>query len=786
MRTDVSGDPSFRELLDRVREASLAAFAHQDVPFERLVEDLTPERSLARHPLFQVMLEPCTADQDTEAFTPLAGLDTSALRLESSAAKVDLAFAVSRGGADSGLRGALTYAADLFDEASAVLLVERLVHVLETVLTSPDVSTDRVEVLAAGERRHVLEEWNDTAGAAPRASLPVLFEERVAAVPDAVAVVCGGESLSYAELDARVNRVARLLVSRGVGVESRVVVALPRSVDALVGLLAVQKAGGAYVPVDPGYPAERIAQVVGDSSPVLMLSASDALDSSVVSAAGVPVVFLDDAGVVAELAGLSPVSLGVVPDLLSAAYVIYTSGSTGRPKGVVVPHRGVVGVLAALDGVVGADRVLAVTTFAFDIAVVELFAPLVSGGCVVIAPSDVVADAELLVRLAVESGVSVIQATPSLWREVVAVSGGRLGTVRGLVGGEALPGEVASAMVGELASVVNVYGPTETTVWSTSSQVTGGSMSSIGVPLAGEAVFVLDEWLRPVPVGVRGELYVAGAGVVRGYFGRADLTAERFVACPWDAGRRMYRTGDVVRWRAEGVLEYVGRSDAQVKVRGFRIELAEVESGLLDVGGVGRAVAVVNDGVLIGYVVSEPGVVLSASGVREGLRSRLPEYMVPSVVVVLDAVPLTPNGKVDRKALPAPEEVAGSGSRVARSPREEILCGLFGEVLGRVAVGIDEGFFDLGGHSLLATRLVSRIRAVLGVEVSIRDLFENPTVAGLGRVSGFGWRGASRVDGGGASCPGSVVVRAAAVVVPAPSGRPVGHLQHSAGPALVG
>ncbi|MFD5430042.1 amino acid adenylation domain-containing protein, partial [Streptomyces sp. NPDC127084] len=622
----------------------------------------------------------------------------------------------------------LSYRQELLDETTARTLGERLLRVLRTLAGDTATPVGRLDVLEQRERT-LPAAHRGPVTPVPVKSLPVLFEERVRLVPGAPAVVCGDVGLSYGELDGRVNRLARWLVSRGVGVESRVVVALPRSVDVVVALLAVLKAGGAYVPVDPGYPAERILHVVEDAAPVLVLSVSGALDG--VITADVPVVLLDDAGVEAELDRLSVSSLGVVPELSSAAYVIYTSGSTGRPKGVVVPHGGVVNVLAGLRHVVAADRVLAVTTFAFDIAVVELFAPLVSGGCVVVAPSEVVADAELLVGLAVRSGVSVMQATPSLWREVVEVAGGRLSGVRGLVGGEALPGEVASLLVGELSSVVNVYGPTETTVWSTSAAVTAGGPVSIGGPLANQRVFVLDEWLRPVPVGVRGELYIAGAGVVRGYHGRADLTAERFVACPWGGGR-MYRTGDVVRWSAQGVLEFVGRADAQVKVRGFRIELGEVESGLLAVEGVARAVAVVDGGVLVGYVVAEAGSVLEGSAVRGSVRSRLPEYMVPAVVVVLDAVPLTPNGKVDRRALPAPDfAVSGVRSRLARTPREEILCGLFSEVLGRPVGGVDDSFFDLGGHSLLATRLVSRLRSVLGVEVSIRELFETPTVAGL-------------------------------------------------------
>ncbi len=743
LRTDVSGDPTFRELVARVRETDLEAYAHQDLPFERLVEILNPERSLSRHPLFQVMLilnNQTPAGVESNA----SHLDVSEIRATHDAARFDLTFEFAQMDPENGLRGGLTFALDVFERWSAELLAERLVWLLGVLVGSPDVPVGGLDVLVPGERGRVLEGWNDTAAEAPEASLVGLFEEQVRCASGAVAVECGGEAVSYGELDGRANRLARFLRLLGVGGESRVVVALPRSVDAVVAFLGVLKAGGTYVPVDPSYPVERIAFVVGDCVPSVVISVSGA---GVAGCGGVPVVLLDDPVVVSRLGEVSSGSLGVVSGREQAAYVLYTSGSTGRPKGVVVSQGGVVNVLAGLRGVVGSGsgRVLALTTFAFDIAVLELFGPLTAGGCVVLASSEVVGDAGLLVDLVVSSGVSVVQATPSLWREILAVAGDRLKHVHALVGGEALPGDVAGLLVGSVASVVNVYGPTETTVWSTSGVVVSGSDVFIGRPLANTRVFVLDAFLRPVPVGVAGELYVAGAGVARGYWGRSDVTAERFVACPFGGvGERMYRTGDVVRWRDAGVLEYVGRVDDQVKVRGFRIELGEVEAALAGCAGVARAVAVVREDTagdrrLVAGVLPEDGMILDLSAVRAQVGRRLPDYMIPALVV-LDEVPLTPNGKVDRRALPEPrvEAVAGRGPR---SPREDVLCGLFAEVLGVPAVGIDDDFFALGGHSLLATRLVGRVRAVLGVELSVRQLFEAPTVAGLDGVLDGAGRG---------------------------------------------
>ncbi|MFE0654760.1 amino acid adenylation domain-containing protein, partial [Streptomyces sp. NPDC059534] len=419
--------------------------------------------------------------------------------------------------------------------------------------------------------------------------------------------------------------------------------------------------------------------------------------------------------------------------------VLYTSGSTGRPKGVVVPHGALSNFLWSMGSQVGlsaGEKWLAVTTFGFDISLLEVFLPLVSGAVVVVADRDVVRDPVALGRLVRAEGVSVMQATPSLWRALLESDPGAAEDLRILVGGEALDGQLASALTGAGVSVWNMYGPTETTIWSTSALLAEDGGTPIGGPIANTRVYVLDGRLRLVPAGVAGELYIAGDGVARGYLGRPGLTSERFVADPFvPEGSRMYRTGDLVRWTDAGVLEFVGRVDDQVKVRGYRIELGEVESALSQADGVARAVAMVREDApgdrrLVGYVVPVEGITLDGEAVRRSIATLLPEYMVPSAVVVLESVPLTPNGKTDRKALPAPT-ASGAVRREARSAQEDILCGLFAEILGLSRVGIDDSFFDLGGHSLLATRLISRIRSVLGVELPVRALFETPTVAAL-------------------------------------------------------
>ncbi|MFC3576822.1 non-ribosomal peptide synthetase [Streptomyces yaanensis] len=740
LRTDLSGDPTFSELLGRVRETGWEAFAHQDVPFEKLVEELAPTRSLARHPLFQVMLtmEDGAVPVQDPAALPVAAVQSGV------AAKVDLEASAGElfdaDGVAAGLRGQLIGASDLFDVGSLQRIAVRWERILAEVTADPQRRLSQVEILGADELRQLLEygDGSDTAVAA--ATLPELFAEQVARTPDGLALVAGGAELSYTELDARANRLARLLIARGAGPESLVGVCLERDADAVVALLAVLKAGAAYVPLDPGYPTDRIAFMVEDAAPVVVLASAATADS-------LPghVVVLDDPAVRAELVALgtgAPSGIALRPE--HPAYVIYTSGSTGRPKGVVVEHRSVVNLLAwAAAEFGGSDfsRVLLSTSFNFDVSVFELFGPLVSGGSV-----EIVED--LLALVDADHGpwdISLVSGVPSAFAQITG--SGRLtarpGTV--VLAGEALTAGEIAGIRGALPGVrvANIYGPTEATVYSTAWYAEGDveGIVPIGRPVSNARVFVLDSALRPVPVGVAGELYLAGAGLARGYLGRAGLSAERFIACPFGSGERMYRTGDLVRWSAEGEVEYLGRADEQVKVRGFRIELGEVQAVVAAQPGVGQAVVVVREDVpgdkrLVAYVVPAPGGDAEAlpDAVREFTGSRLPAYMVPSAVVLLDALPLSVNGKLDRKALPTPDYAPGVG-RAPATAREEILCEVFAEVLGLEHVGVDDDFFALGGHSLLAIRLVE-VLGVRGVSVAVRALFQTPTPAGLALAAG--------------------------------------------------
>ncbi|WP_406289326.1 non-ribosomal peptide synthetase [Embleya sp. NBC_00896] len=723
VRVDLSGDPSFTDVLRQVRNKALAAYEHQDVPFELLVELINPDRSTAYQPLFQML----SAWQNFERQTlELPGLEVEFQQALTSTTQVDLYFSMITDGSGT-VQGDIQYATHLFDRDTIEAMAVRFASVLEQLVADPGVCVGDVDVLRAGERERLVGEVNDTVEPTLEPGLEEALRRQVQATPEALALIGEEESLTYQELDARSNRLAHWLVDRGVRAESLVAVCLPRSVELVVALLAVLKAGGAYVPVDPDYPRSRIDYVLEHSDPVLVLDA-DVLAGA--DCSGYP--------------GSAP-EVVVRPE--NAAYVIYTSGSTGTPKGVAVPRGALANYLATTQRrlrLSSADRMLFNTTVSFDIAGTELYLPLISGAAMVVAGKDTVTDPSAVAALMRRHEVTVVQATPAFWQMLLTSRPNAAEGLRIMVGGEALPVRLAEMLADQAAEVSNWYGPTETTIWSTMAPVKAGAgVPVIGTPIGNTQVYVLDSRLCPVPRGVQGELYIAGDGVARGYQSRPELTAERFVACPFGpAGARMYRTGDLVRWDRNGRLEYIARSDFQVKIRGFRIELGEIEHALAEHPGVAQAVVVVREDQegekrILGYVVpaADAAVADESTGpllaeLSEYLRGRLPDYMVPSAVIPLSEIPLTPNGKLDRRALPS-EHRNTVGSREPRNSHEEKLCSLFGKLLGLERVGIDDNFFELGGHSLMATRLSAAIRKQFDVGMPMTTIIKYPTVAEL-------------------------------------------------------
>ncbi|MBL3668917.1 amino acid adenylation domain-containing protein [Streptomyces sp. M2CJ-2] len=736
LRTDVSGDPTFRELVERVREADLAAYAHQDVPFERLVEVLNPARSLARHPLFQVML---SFQNNAEAALELPGVRTAARPVALDASNFDLSVALEErhaaDGSPAGIDGGVEYATDLFDRETAEELAARLARLLEAVTADPDRPVGSAEILDAAERERILVEWNDTALATAPATLPELFEAQAARTPDATALVFHDTWLSFAELNAWANRLAHHLVGQGVGPEQLVAISLPRSVESIVALLAIMKAGAAYVPVDPDYPADRIAHMLTDSAPAVVLRDLAQVRDLPERLSGAD---LTDADRLAPLTPSHP------------AYVIYTSGSTGRPKGVIIEHRSIVNLFRAhlerlhapeLEAAGRRYRVALQAALSFDASLDPLIWA-VGGHELHLIDDDTRHDAAAYVEYVQRAGIDMLDITPSHFQQLMEhglLRDGKPAPRLVGLGGEA----TGEALWEELRQVpglttYNLYGPTEFTVDALGARFDESDRPVVGRPLANGRAYVLDAALRPVPPGVPGELYLAGVQLARGYLNRPGLTAERFVADPFGGpGERMYRTGDLARWTRDGLIDYLGRVDDQVKLRGFRIELGEIEAALAAHPAMGQVAVIVREdrpGIrqLVAYAVAAPGhTVPEAAELRTHLAGQLPEYMVPAAFVALDALPLNPNGKLDRKALPVPDAEALTTGREPRTAQEKKLCGLFAEVLGLEKVGIDDSFFDLGGHSLLATRLVSRIRTALGAELPVRALFEAPTVAAL-------------------------------------------------------
>jgi amino acid adenylation domain-containing protein len=741
LRTRFPEGLTFRELLGQVREVCLGAYAHQDLPFEKLVEELQPERTLSHSPIFQVMLDLQNAPMRD---MHLQGLRLTPLPFDSRMAKFDLT--LTMGETDGRLSGLLEYNADLFEAATAGRMAGHFPRLLEAAASNPGEQVSRLPLLREAEREQILFEWNDTqTNYETTRCIHELFERQAAATPDTVALVSQGERLSYRELDERADQLAQHLRRLGVGPETLVGIRLARSVEAVVAILGVLKAGGAYLPLDLKQPPERISFMLADAGAKLLLTRE--LLSAEMSPQKTQVIYLDkEWPAIADESAENPEGTALADN---PAYLIYTSGSTGRPKGVMVSHRNLAhSTLARLSFYrEPVKSFLLLSPFAFDSSVAGLFWTLCGGGTLVIPEEDSLQDPSHLAELIERHSVSHLLGLPSLYELILQQADARqLASLRTLiVAGEPCPARLVARHYETLpqASLFNEYGPTEATVWSSVHHCRPSDAQGlvpIGRPVANTRIHLLDSELQPMPVGVTGEVYIGGGGRARGYLNHPALTAERFIPDPFsrEPGARLYRTGDLARYLRDGEIEFVGRNDFQVKVRGHRIELGEIELALAQHPGVKEAVVLARekadgDKRLMAYVVLNRAEAATARQLREFLKGKLPEYMLPSGFVFLDALPLTATGKVDRGALPPEETGAGSdeGYLAPRTALEEVLCRLFCEVLGRERVGVRDSFFELGGHSLLATQVVSRVRGALGVELPLRRLFGSPTAEGL-------------------------------------------------------
>ena len=760
LRFDTSGAPTFRELLGRVGRTVLAALSHQDLPFDQVVEAVNPARSLARHPLFQVMLVMQAVGGHR---FDMPGLEVEVAEADTGTAKFDLLLSFTEqyrdangtAGGCAGIEGTLEYATDLFDQGGAQRILDRFLRLLQAAVAAPDRPVTGIDLLTADERELVLSGWNATGRELPSATLPELLLARAVSTPGRCAVVSGDTRLDYAQLHARANRLARALVARGIGPESYVAVLLPRSADLIVAMLAVLKAGAAYLPVDPAYPADRIAYILADAGPALLITTRELAPADPPCALLLP----DAPEGAAEVAAQPETALGpheLVSPLLpmTPSYVIYTSGSTGRPKGVVMTSLALVNLLCwnaeAIRGPRG-ERVAQFSAISFDASEHEVLSALLGGRTICVPDEETRLDPQQLAAWVDEQGIGELFVPDLVLNavyEAAAARSLRLPALRHVMqAGEALQlTEEVRAFHRRQPDVLlhNHYGPSEThvvtayTLPSDPARWPTTATAPIGQPIWNTRTYILDGGLRPVPVGVQGELYLAGACLARGYLNRAGLTAERFVADPYGgAGERMYRSGDLVRRLPDGDIEFLGRVDDQVKIRGIRIEPGEIQAVLAQHPAVAAAaVLALEDGPgqkrLVAYAVPVEGSELPhPSELRSHMAGRLPDFMLPAAFVAVDSLPVTANGKLDRRALPAPDYAGLLTHRAPRSPREEALCAVFAELLGIPEVGIDDNFFELGGHSLLATRLVNRVRSGLGLDLGVRLLFEFPTVAGL-------------------------------------------------------
>lgn len=738
MRTDLSGDPTFLEVLQRVKQTALEAYDHQDMPFEKLVDELQVRRDSSHSPLIQVFFNVPNAPMGDMTFE---GLAVEPFDFDRGAAQFDLSLTVET---EIYSRLYLEYSTELFSSSTAERLVGHYMSLLEQIVADPHAKLSALRLLTSQEAHNAVNVWNQVVGTQDSSKrVPDLISEQASRTPDHPAVRMDGRSVTYLELERQSNQWARYLVSLGVGPGSIVGLCLERSIEMVFGLLAIQKAGAAYVPLDPDYPKERLLYMVSDAEPAVLLT-QDRL-ASLFPATQPNVVRVDcDA---ALLAAQSSEPVQTCHDAEALAYILYTSGSTGKPKGVEICQRSLVNFLQSMQDRPGCgadDRLLSVTTLSFDIAGLELYLPLTTGACVELVDRTVTVDGHRLRVKIDQCQPTIMQATPATWRMLLDAGWQGNRGLTALCGGEALAPDLAARLVNSVRALWNMYGPTETTIWSTLDRVEdSGAEITIGRPIANTDVYVLDKHLQIAPVGIPGELYIGGHGLARGYHKRPDLTAERFIPHPFssDSSARLYRTGDLARYRSDGRIVHLGRLDHQVKIRGFRIELGEVQATVANHPGIAQAVVTARDDAsglkqLVAYVVPSARD-LEPQAVRVFVRSSLPEYMVPTYVVFLPAFPLTPNGKVDVKALPSPqtdELKARKGLVEPSTPVEIQLAALWQQVLGVSPVGIYDNFFDLGGNSLIAVQLFAHLEQVFGRQLPLAILFQAPTIAQLAEV----------------------------------------------------
>jgi amino acid adenylation domain-containing protein len=739
VRTDLSDNPTFHVLLSRVRHAAVTAYAHQDLPFERLVAALNPERSLSHAPVFQVVL----ALHEDVPEVPLSGLDASIISLHSGTAKFDLSVQLDSD-SEGGLTGLVEYATDLFDQCTVERMVGHFRKLLEAAAQEPDQRVEQIPLITESERHQLLVEWNDTHMDYPRdKTLSQLFEEQVARAPEAVALVYEGQSLTYGELNVRANRLANYLQQQGVGPDVLVGICVERSIEMVVGLFGILKAGGAYVPLDPDYPSQRLIYMLGDARTPVLLTQQHLLER--IPEQGAAVICLDrDWSLIERQSGERP-ETRISPDGL--AYMIYTSGSTGKPKGALNTHQGICNRLLWMQQeyqLTPADVILQKTPFSFDVSVWEFFWPLITGARLAIAIPGGHKDPAYLIRTIKDQRITVMHFVPSMLRAFLEASGvEECRSLRHVIcSGEALSYEIQEQFFSRLsAQLHNLYGPTEAAVDVTYWECRRESdrrIVPIGRPVANTQIYILDTNLQPVPIGVPGELHIGGVQVGRGYHNRPELTAEKFIADPFsdDRAGKLYKTGDLVRYLPDGNIEYLGRLDFQVKLRGFRIELGEIEAALEKHESVSQAVVMVREDrpgnkYLTAYVIPSPGRSTAAAELQQHLRGTLPNYMVPQYVMVLERFPLTPNGKIDRRQLTAPDR-GQAGDETAflrpRTPTEAKIAEVFAEVLQVPQVSVHDNFFDLGGDSLSAINVVIEIQQIFGVDLQLHVLFTSPTV----------------------------------------------------------